>query len=156
MGSFNDRRCYYVTSLLIGRAHTQNNSWIGGGNDLVSIKPLSQPLKIFCHLDGEEFIDMLSPRQNGRHFADNIFKCIFLNENVWIAIDISLKFVHWSVKLKIFHIGSDNGLVPIRPEAIIWTTDDYFSDAYMHHSASMSLDQIEYCFYGNAFQNVSM
>ena len=33
------------------------------------------------------------PRQNGRHHADDIFKCIFLNENVWIPIKISLKFV---------------------------------------------------------------
>ena len=35
----------------------------------------------------------LRPRQHGRHFADDIFKCIFLNENVWISIKISLKFV---------------------------------------------------------------
>ena len=35
----------------------------------------------------------LRPRQNGRHLADDIFKCIFLNENVWIPIKISLKFV---------------------------------------------------------------
>ena len=35
----------------------------------------------------------LRPRQNGRHFADDIFKCIFLNENVWIPNKISLKFV---------------------------------------------------------------
>ena len=35
----------------------------------------------------------LRPRQNGRRFADDIFKCIFLNENVWIPIKISLKFV---------------------------------------------------------------
>ena len=35
----------------------------------------------------------LRPRQNGRHFADDIFKCIFLNENVWIRIKISLKCV---------------------------------------------------------------
>ena len=27
------------------------------------------------------------------HFADNIFKCIFLNEYVWISLKISLKFV---------------------------------------------------------------
>ena len=27
------------------------------------------------------------------HFADDIFKCIFLNENVWISLQISLKFV---------------------------------------------------------------
>ena len=35
----------------------------------------------------------LRPRQNGRHFPDDIFKCIFLNENVWISIKFSLKFV---------------------------------------------------------------
>ena len=33
------------------------------------------------------------PRQNGRHFADDIFKCIFVDENVWIPIKISMKFV---------------------------------------------------------------
>ena len=32
-------------------------------------------------------------RQNGRHFADNTFKCIFLNENIRILFEISLKFV---------------------------------------------------------------
>ena len=31
------------------------------------------------------------PRQHGHHFADDIFKCFFLNENVWISIKISLK-----------------------------------------------------------------
>ena len=35
----------------------------------------------------------LRPRQNGRHFPDDIFIFIFLNENVWISIKISLKFV---------------------------------------------------------------
>ena len=35
----------------------------------------------------------LRPRQNGRHFADDTFKPIFLNENIWISIKISLKFV---------------------------------------------------------------
>ena len=38
----------------------------------------------------------LRPRQNGRHFADDIFKCIFGNENVWIPIKISLKFASMS------------------------------------------------------------
>ena len=38
-------------------------------------------------------INTLRPRQNGRHFADDTFKCIFLNENVWILLQISLKFV---------------------------------------------------------------
>ena len=38
-------------------------------------------------------INTLRPRENGRHFADDIFKRIFFNENVWIPIKISLKFV---------------------------------------------------------------
>ena len=37
-------------------------------------------------------MDTLRPRQNGRHIADYTLKCIFLNENVWIYIKISLKF----------------------------------------------------------------
>ena len=40
-----------------------------------------------------DLINTLRPRQNGRHFADNIFKCIFLNGNVWIPIKISMNFV---------------------------------------------------------------
>ena len=39
------------------------------------------------------WLNTLSPRQNGCHFADEICKCIFLNENGWILINISLKFV---------------------------------------------------------------
>ena len=35
----------------------------------------------------------LRPRQNGRHFADDTFKRIFLRENVRISIKISLNFV---------------------------------------------------------------
>ena len=38
-------------------------------------------------------INTLRQRHNGHHFTDDIFKCIFLNEIVWIQIKISLKFV---------------------------------------------------------------
>ena len=34
-----------------------------------------------------------SPRQNGRHFADDIFRCIFLNQKFCILFKISLTFV---------------------------------------------------------------
>ena len=37
--------------------------------------------------------DTLRPRQNGRPFADDIFEQIFVKENVWISLKISLKFV---------------------------------------------------------------
>ena len=40
-----------------------------------------------------EFFNTLRPGRNEQHFADDIFKCIFFNENVWVAIKISLKFI---------------------------------------------------------------
>ena len=39
------------------------------------------------------FFNTLRPRQKGRHFADDIFKCIFVNENIWNPTEISLKFI---------------------------------------------------------------
>ena len=39
------------------------------------------------------FKNILRPRQNGRHFAHDIFNSNFLNGNVWISMKISLKFV---------------------------------------------------------------
>ena len=48
-----------------------------------------------------QWVNTLKPRQNGRHFPDDIFQCIFFNENVLFR----LRF-HWSlfprVKLTIF------------------------------------------------------
>ena len=64
----------------------------------------------------------LRPRQNGRQFPDNILKCTFLNENVWILIKTLL---HFSPKGQInkIAVGSDNGLAPARWQAIIWTNN---------------------------------
>ena len=41
----------------------------------------------------EPEINTLWSRQNCRHFPDDVFECIFLNENVWISIKVSPKFV---------------------------------------------------------------
>ena len=38
-------------------------------------------------------LHILMPRQNGRQFAEDIFKRVFLNENFRTLIEISLKFV---------------------------------------------------------------
>ena len=38
-------------------------------------------------------VNTLRPKQICRHFADDIFKCISLNENAWISFKISLKYV---------------------------------------------------------------
>ena len=71
-------------------------------------------------------------------FADDIFKCIFLNEKVWISIKISLKFVPK---------GPINN-IPTLVQIMAWRRPGdkplsepkmaYVSDAYMRHSASMS------------------
>ena len=40
----------------------------------------------------QTIIDPSLPEQNGRRFADDIFRCIFVNEMVCILIKISLIF----------------------------------------------------------------
>ena len=43
--------------------------------------------------ESDKNCNTLWSRPNGRHFADDIFKRIFLNESTWILIKISLKLV---------------------------------------------------------------
>ena len=92
-----------------------------------------------CHLCP---FNSLRLRQNRRHFADNIFKCNFLNENVWIPIEISLKFVPK---------GPINN-IPALVHIMAWRqTGDkplsepmmtQFNDAYMRHTASVNSSMI--------------
>ena len=65
-------------------------------------------------------LNTLKPRQNGRQFPDNIFICIFLNENIWILIKISHKFVPKGL------INNIPALVQMMAwcQTIIWTNDD--------------------------------
>ena len=80
-------------------------------------------------------VTTLRPRQNGRHFADDILKCIFWNENVWLPIKISLKFVP--------HGAINN--IPALVQIMAWRRpgDKPLSGPMMvrlpTHSASMSL-----------------
>ena len=48
-------------------------------------------------------VNTLRPSQYGRHFPDDILKCSFLNEDVWISLTISLKCVR---KVRINNIPS--------------------------------------------------
>ena len=100
----------------MARSHQCQSMWIGG------------------HSWGNSW----RPRQNRRHFADNVFKCNFLNENVWIPIKISLKFVPK---------GPINN-IPALVQIVAWRRTGnkplsepmmaQFNDTYMRHSASMS------------------
>ena len=98
-------------------------------------------------------INTLRPTQNGRHFADDIFKCIFLNENVWISIKISLKFVPkgpinkipalvqimaWRrpVDKPLFEAMMVNLPTHICVTRPLWVKQFYYSDAIMSAMAS--------------------
>ena len=58
---------------------------------------------------------------------DDIFKCISLNENVWISIKISLKFIPKSpivnIPALIQIMVAWCRLVPARRQAIVWIND---------------------------------
>ena len=57
--------------------------WTGG-------KPLSEQIMVslLTHkcITWPQWVNTLRPRQNCHHFVHNIFKCIFLKENVWISL----------------------------------------------------------------------
>ena len=88
-------------------------------------------------IEGSKF-NTLRPRQNGCHVADDILKCIFLNENIWILTKISLNYVPYGqfenmaafVQIMAWRQPGDKLLSePMMSK---------FGDAYMHLSALMS------------------
>ena len=56
-----------------------------------SVTTLTFPMRPAPNMTGS--INTLRPRQNSRHFADDIIKCIFLNESLRIFIRIPPKSV---------------------------------------------------------------
>ena len=65
------------------------------------------------------WFNTLRPRQNGRHFPDDIFKSIFSNENVQFSIKISLKFVPKDPTNTIPALVQIMALAPVRRQVII-------------------------------------
>ena len=89
-------------------------------------------------------LNTLRPRQNGRRFADDTFKRIFLYENVRILIKISLKFVPKGpinnnpalVQIMAWRWSGDKPLSePMMVQIMAWR---WSTDANMRHSDSMS------------------
>ena len=65
-------------------------------------------------------INKLRPRQKGRHFDGDIFKCISVDESVWMSIKISMILFPM---VENSSIGSENGLVTWSQQAVFWTND---------------------------------
>ena len=64
---------------------------ISGNKPLPKTKMMTNiPIAIWHH---QTTVNILRLRQNWHNFAEHIYECIFLDENVWISITISLKFV---------------------------------------------------------------
>ena len=67
------------------------------------VLPVCIPRKDGIYIDTEPwwrkacYVSSSPPRQNGPHFADDIFSCIFVNKKFCISIKISLKFVSKSI-----------------------------------------------------------
>ena len=68
------------------------NSGNGGNGDVGRPVKLQDNLKTQIYFS-RRFPYLIEDETNGRHFADDIFKRINLDENVWIPIKISLQFV---------------------------------------------------------------
>ena len=104
----------------------------------------------------------LRPRQDRRHFADDIFTCIFFNENCCILITFSLKYVRKgpidnnsaSVQIMAWRRSGDKSLsepmmisLPThicvtRPQ---WVNSFPPSAAYMHRRTGSALIQVMAC-----------
>ena len=82
-----------ITNQLVNKYPVDTNEC----NHVVQILVTRWLTDLFWHL----LVNTLRPRQDGRQFPDDIFICIFLNENEWHSIKISPKFVP---KVPINHI----------------------------------------------------
>ena len=74
----------WISVSLLFRSIIKNNCSVGGCNVWM--------IWVITGLPHQRTINTLKPRRN-EHFADDVFKRIFFNENVWILIKISLKVV---------------------------------------------------------------
>ena len=84
-------------------------------------------------------INTLRPRQDGRHFADDIIMCIFFNENCCILNKFSMKYVRKgpidnNPALVQIMAGRRSGDKPLSEPMMISLP----THIYMRHSASMS------------------
>ena len=85
-------------------------------------------------MDQDHLLTHWSWDEIGNISQTTILNAFSFNENVWILIKLSLKFV---VKHQINNIPvlPDNGLALARGQAIIWAIDGQHTDTYMGYWA---------------------
>ena len=113
----------------------------------------------------------LRPKQNGRHFPHNIFKCIFLNDDVWISKTILLKFVPKGpinnipalVQIMAWRLPGDKPLSePMMVSSLMhiciaqpqWVNSLRLSDTHMHGQTRPSMGQINVIYKVPSYQKI--
>ena len=81
-----------------------------------------------------QWVNKLRTKQNCHHFAHDIFNCIFLNENVWISLKISLKFIPK------FRINNIPALVQIKASRLVGAKP--MTVSLPTHYASLALSEL--------------
>ena len=66
-------------------------NYISASEATVKIDSVRRPMRI-CYNPNTPIVNSSPPGQNGRYFADDIFRCIVVNEKFCILIEISLRF----------------------------------------------------------------
>ena len=82
------------------------------------------------HVTQQGHFNTLGPRQDGRYFADDVLKCIFLNGNVWNSLTIPLKFVPK---------GQINNIPPL----VVWSATSHYLNQcwYLYRRIYASLNE---------------
>ena len=92
------------------------------------------------------------PRQNGHHLAGYIFRCIFVNEQFWILIKISFKFISKGlidnnqalVQIMAWHQMGDK---PLSEPMLTQFKSNSFIYKFKYQSQHITLQKIQLCFW---------
>ena len=129
-----NQSCFLISEVL-GHSPETSNFAANAQTTLLYNEFENYTFKIMITPPRNQWVNTLRSRQNGCNFADNIFKGIFMNENVWILIKISLKFVP---RCPIKNIPALVQKMASRWQPIIWTNGGWITRARTCCSASMS------------------
>ena len=83
-------------------------------------------------------INILGSRQNGRVFADKVFKSIFLNDSFWFSNKISLKYVPFDSTVNISALVQIIAWRWIDDKSLSEPMLGYFTDASMRRPTLMN------------------
>ena len=81
---------------------------------------------------------ILKPKQNnGLYFANNIFKCILMNENLGILLRVSLMYMPKDLTANKSALGQKMTWRQTCDKPLYEQVMAQFTDAYMYHTASV-------------------